>query len=214
MKWNRKDVLIMLIGIIPAAVALLKYRSLPAQMATHFDLNNQVNGTMSRPAVITMLVLLGLGVPLLMKITRRIDPKSENYNKFEGFFELFRWVMAAFLCLIGLFTVMYNLGYRLNPQLVTCILMGILFLILGNGMGKIRFNYTFGIKTPWTLSDEAVWRRTHRLSGPLWMGAGFVLILGAFLPGSWTMPLVISTITVIVAVPTVYSYFIYRRLKA
>lgn len=214
MKWNRKDVAMLLIGLIPAIVALFNYNKLPPQMATHFNANNQVDGFMSRPAAVVMLLFLGVGVPLLLKVARKVDPKSGNYAKFEGVYEMFRWVMSIFMMTVGLFLVMYNMGYDLNVKLFTSPIVGLLFLILGNVMGKIRFNYTFGIRTPWTLSNEEVWRKTHRMAGPIWMAAGVVMIVGAFVPGGWVLPLILSTIAVIVVIPTVYSYWLHRQLKA
>ncbi|RAV05635.1 SdpI family protein [Paenibacillus sp. YN15] len=214
MKWNRKDVAMLLIGLIPAIVALLNYSKLPSQMATHFNANNEVDGFMARPVAVVMLLFLGVGVPLLLKVARKVDPKAGNYAKFEGVYEMFRWVMSIFMMTVGLFLVMYNLGYDLNVKLFTSPLIGLLFLILGNVMGKIRFNYTFGIRTPWTLSNEEVWRKTHRMAGPIWMAAGVVMVVGAFVPGSWSLPLTLSTIAVIVVIPTVYSYWLHRQLKA
>lgn len=214
MKWERKDFIMLLIGLIPAIVACINYNKLPVAMATHFNATNEVDGFMDKLAAIAMLLFLGAGIPLLMKVSRKIDPKGANYAKFEGVYEMFRWVMSVFMMTVGMFLVLYNLGYKLNVKLFTSPLIGLLFLILGNVMGKVRFNYTFGIRTPWTLSDETVWRKTHRMAGPVWMAAGVVMIAGAFVPGSWSLPLTLTTIAVVVLFPTAYSYWLHRRLKA
>lgn len=214
MKWDRKDFLMMLIGLIPALVALINYNKLPEQMGTHFNAYNEVDGLMDRPAAIAMLLFLGVGVPLILKVARRVDPKSENYIKFEGVYNLLRWGMSFFMLIIGMFLVMYNLGYDLNVQMVTGPLIGLLFMLLGNYMGKIRFNYTMGIRNPWTLANETVWRKTHRMAGPIWMAGGLILVVSVFLPGSWTLPLVLSAVAVVVLIPTAYSYWLHRNLKA
>lgn len=214
MKWERKDFFMLLIGLIPTIVALINYNKLPLRMGTHFNSYNEVDGYMDRPAAIAMLLFLGLGLPLILKVARRVDPKSENYTKFEGVYELLRWAMTVFMLIVGMFLVVYNLGYRLNVKMVTSPLVGLLFMILGNFMGKIRYNYTMGIRTPWTLSNETVWRKTHRMAGPMWMAAGAVMILGAFLPGSWSLPVTLTCVAVVVLVPTAYSYWLHRRLKA
>lgn len=214
MKWDRKDLAMLLIGLIPTIVALINYNKLPLQMGTHFNAYNEVDGFMSRPAAIAMLIFLGVGVPLILKISRRVDPKGENYTKFEGVYGMFRWMMSVFMLIIGMFLVMYNLGYHLNVKMFTSPMVGLLFMIMGNFMGKIRFNYTMGIRTPWTLSNETVWHKTHRMAGPVWMVAGVVMILGAFLPGSWSMPLTLTSVAVVVLIPTVYSYWLHRQLKA
>ncbi len=214
MKWDRKDFMMMLIGLIPTIAALINYNKLPERMGTHFNAYNEVDGMMDRPAAIAMLLFLGLGVPLILKVSRRVDPKSENYTKFEGVYNLLRWGMSFFMLIIGMFLVMYNLGYDMNVQMVTGPLIGLLLMLLGNYMGKIRFNYTMGIRTPWTLANETVWRKTHRMAGPIWMAGGAILVVSAFLPGSWTLPLVLSAVAVVVLIPAAYSYWIHRNLKA
>jgi uncharacterized membrane protein len=212
MKWNRQDTLMVLIGLIPALVGLWMYKELPVQMAIHFNAHNEVNGTMGRPAALAILVFLA-GIPLYSKLGRIMDPKKENYGKFEGAYGKFRWVITIFVFLVGMFLITYNLGYDVSPEWISSVLIGILFMIIGNFMGQIRFNYTFGIRTPWTLSNETVWRKTHRMAGPLWMLAGIMMALSAFTSGAWGAIPMISSIAVAVLIPTGYSYWLHRGLK-
>ncbi|MDF2927053.1 MAG: hypothetical protein K0R57_5967 [Paenibacillaceae bacterium] len=212
MRWKKTDLLMTAVGLIPFLLSLVVYNRLPERMATHFGIGNQVDGFMNRPAAVAMLALLGAGVPLLTKAGRRMDPKKENYEKFEGAFGKFRWIITLFMCFTGLFLVGYNLGYNVSPKLTT-LGIGLLIIVVGNSMGQIRFNYSFGIKTPWTLANETVWRRTHRMAGPIWMAGGAVILLGSFVPGTWGAALAIAAVAAIVLIPTGYSYWLHRSLK-
>ena len=96
---------------------------------------------------------------LLLKITRYIDPKRKNYDKFETTFDMFRLIFTAFLSVMYISMIYINLGYSVNIQMIVLIGIGLLFMYLGKTMSRIHFNYTMGIRTPWTLASEDVWRR-------------------------------------------------------
>ena len=110
-------------------------------------------------------------------------------------------------------TLFYNLGFAVNIQMIVLIGMGILFIFLGNYMSRIRLNYTMGIRTPWTLASEEVWRQTHRLAGPLWFIAGIIVIILAFLPGNLAFILMMIIIAIVALVPILYSYLLYKKLQ-
>lgn len=211
--WNRSDILQILVGLTPVWVCLALYNKLPEQMGTHIGLNNQVDSYMSRPAAVAMLALIGAGIPIVTKLSRRLDPRRENFEKFEKAYSLFRWVLAGFIALIGLALVAYNLDYGISIKWITSLLIGLLIMVLGNFMGQIRFNYTFGIRTPWTLADETVWRKTHRMAGPIWVLAGLVMVGSAFAPDSLSAGLSLGAIALAVLIPSVYSYWMHRSLK-
>lgn len=211
MKWNRTDLAMVLIGLIPALAALLMYKDLPGQMATHITLSEEADRTMGRPWAILMLALLGAGIPLLTKATRGMDPKKDAFANFEGAYGMFRWATTIFICYTGLFLVAYNLGYRFSTKWVSSLGLGLLFMLVGNYLGQVRFNYTFGIKTPWTLADETVWRKTHRLAGPVWMLAGAVIAFTLVIPEIWAYALTIAVLAVAVVLPLVYSYLLFKK---
>lgn len=108
-----------------------------------------------------------LGLYLLMSFAPKIDPKAENYKKFQGVFRGFRILIVLVLAGIYVATLLYALGTPLSIGKVSIFTIGLMLIFVGNYFGKVRHNYTFGIKTPWTLANEEVWNRTHRVSGPL-----------------------------------------------
>ena len=182
-------------------------------MATHFGTNGEANGYQGKFVFLLTSSLMLIGIPLLLKVIRYIDPKRNNYDKFELTFDRFRLIFSAFLSVMFGVTLFYNLGFDVNIQMIVLIGMGILFIFLGNYMSRIRLNYTMGIRTPWTLASEEVWRRTHRLAGPLWLIAGIIVINLAFLPGNLAFILMLIIIAIVALVPILYSYLLYKKLQ-
>jgi len=213
MKWNRTDLLLMLTGLIPAAVALMVYQRLPEQVATHISYSGEADNWMARPWAILMWALLGGGIPLLTKAMRWVDPKSGAFLRFEGVFTLFRWAITLFMVYAGLAIIAKNLGYDFSTKWITSLGLGVLFMIIGNSLGKIRFNYTFGIRTPWTLANEEVWHKTHRLAGFVWFLSGALMAVGILLPGKGPYLVSLILLAGAVGIPTLYSLMLYQNIR-
>ncbi|MGZ6507153.1 MAG: SdpI family protein [Tumebacillaceae bacterium] len=211
-KWGWNDVILVLVALAPIVAGLLLYDRLPEQMTVHFGVNNVPNGFQSKNDALLTFGALGLFVPLLMKIVPAIDPRRENYKKFAGAYEVIRFAITVLLSCINATVLLYNMGYHVNIQMVVMILVGLLFMVLGNYLGQIRFNYFMGIRTPWTLSNEEVWRKTHRLAGPLYLVGGALVLIGAFLPAPWSVLCLIVPAIVAGVIPLIYSYVIFKKM--
>lgn len=209
-KW--KEILLVVIGLSPAVGGAVLYNRLPNTMASHFGMNNEVNGTMSKEMSLLMLVLLGL-VPLIMRVIRSIDPKKANFEKFPAAFEVTRFGVTILLAVVGWSIIIYNLGYGLDFKKITIFSLGALFAVMGNFLTQVKPNYTFGIRTPWTLANEEIWRKTHRLGGPLMMAGGVVSFIAAFLVTPIAIIVFIAAIVVSSFIPIIYSYVMYSRLS-
>lgn len=209
-KW--KEILLVVIGLSPAVGGAVLYNRLPNTMASHFGMNNEVNGTMSKEMSLLMLVLLGL-VPLIMRIIRSIDPKKANFEKFPAAFEVTRFGVTILLAVVGWSIIIYNLGYGLDFKKITIISLGALFAVMGNFLTQVKPNYTFGIRTPWTLANEEIWRKTHRLGGPLMMAGGVVSFIAAFLVTPIAIIVFIAAIVISSFIPIIYSYVMFSRLS-
>ena len=210
-KWGKIDLMSLIIILIPITLTLYLYNRLPDQLAVHFGTNGEANGYQGKFSFLLTSVLFLLAIPLLVKFIRYIDPKKENYDKFETTFDMFRLIFTAFLSVMYISMIYINLGYSVNIQMIVLIGIGLLFIYLGKTMSRIRFNYTMGIRTPWTLASEDVWQRTHRFAGPLWLIGGIVMLIIAFLPGSLAFILMFIIVAIIAIVPILYSYFIYIK---
>jgi len=210
-KWGRMDGVILLIALIPIVFAWSAYDRLPDTIVTHWNFKNQPDGFMSKNTGLLIPALLLLGIPFLMKVFRRLDPRRENYEMFAATYEIIRLAVTVLLASVMMLLVLANLGYDVDSSRVVPVLVGGIFLVLGNYMGRIRFNYFIGIRTPWTLASEEVWRRTHRFAGPIWFFGGLLAILCAFLPAEIPAFVSLGVIVATALIPTVYSYLAYSK---
>lgn len=197
-------------GLLVAAI--LVYPHLPAQVPGHWNIHGQVDKYYPRAFGAFFAPLLTIGIYVLMLITPLLDPRQDNYVRFSGAYTTLRWVLVIFFSFIYAVTIMVALGYAVNVALIIKALVALLLLIIGNFMGQFRHNYFVGIKTPWTLNNDAVWQQTHRLGARVWVAGSLICLALAPVQAAWSAWLYFGTIMVMVIVPTVYSYLIYRRL--
>ena len=201
--------LLVLLGVL---LSVAVYGRLPERMATHWNVRGEPDGWMSRPfgaffAPGLMLVLWGV-----LRGVRHLDPRQASYARFDDAYET---IVAAVLVLVlgthGV-TIASNLGYAVPIGRVVPALVGALFVVIGNVMPRLRPNWWFGVRTPWTLSSDRVWARTHRLAGFSMAGAGLAMIGAALLlPPAVGLPVMIAALVAAVIAPAVYSYLSWRR---
>ena len=120
------------------------------------------------------------------------------------------WTVPVLTILTSAFVLANALGYESRIELIIPLLMSLLFIVIGTYLPKTKQSYTMGIKLPWTLASEENWNRTHRLAGPLWIVCGIFMAILSLLKHApfWLMPLLIA---VMVLVPTIYSYNLYKK---
>ena len=206
-KKNLKTMIITSIIILaPIVVGLILWDQLPAELATHFGENGEPNGWSSKEFAVFGMPLFLLAVHWFCAFFTGVDPKKENIS--NKMMTLVLWicpVVAIFGC--GS-TYMYALDDSIDTTIIGVLLVGCMFLVVGNYMPKVKQSYTLGIKLPWTLNSEENWNRTHRFAGGIWMAAGVLVIIGGFAEVFWV---VLVAIVVAVLVPTVYSYMLYKK---
>ncbi len=189
------------------------YPQLPEQMPSHWNYRGEIDATMAKPWGVFMTPLMTVGIYLMLWLLPFIDPRRENYPKFAGTYRLFRFLLVLFFT--GLYSVllMAGLGYPVPVDRLIQGGIGLLFAIMGNSMGRLRHNWFVGIKTPWALADEEVWRATHRVGGKLWAAGGLVAFLAAFLPTAVMGPIGFGAIGVSAVASMVYSYVAWVQKK-
>ena len=210
---TRTTVFITLILIVAAMLAgVLLWDKFPEQMASHWDVNDQVNGYMSRFWGVFMMPIVALGMLLLFLVIPSIDPLKANIAKFRETFNLFVTFIVTFMLYVHVLTLLWNLGYT-NVGIGKSMLpaMGLLFILIGSMLRKAKRNWFIGIRTPWTLSSDTVWEKTHQLGGILFMASGILTFIGGLFGGTvafWMLmvPLMGTTLFLVV-----YSYLLYQR---
>lgn len=210
---TRTTTILVLLMILGATVAgLLLWNQLPDPMASHWNINDQADGYMSRTWGVFMMPLITLGMLVLFLVIPSIDPLRANIAQFRGAFNLFIVLIITFMVYVYGLTLAWNLGYtgfRMSSAMLPA--LGLLFIFIGFMMRQARRNFFIGIRTPWTLSSDTVWEETHRIGAVLFMISGALAFLGGFFGGItafWLMfaPLMGSTIFLLM-----YSYVLYRR---
>ncbi|WP_158598246.1 SdpI family protein [Falsibacillus albus] len=209
--WDLHDAIIFFICLIPIFIALIYYKDLPDSMAIHFGPSGEADNYQSKSMFLVILVLTNLGVSLLVKFSRFIDPRKQNYSKFMRAFLKTRYIIAVLLGGIGTATIYFNLGYAIDIKLIVLIGVGAVFIGLGNYMGQLRSNFFIGIRTPWTLSSEENWRKTHRLAGPLFMLCGVLFMICGFLPGEIAFKVMLGIIFLLALFTYGYSYYLFKK---
>ena len=201
---------IMIIGATLVGIAL--WNQLPNPMASHWNANDQVNGYISKFWGVFLMPLLTVGLFLLFLAIPNIDPLKANIAQFRDVFNLFIVLFVGFMMYIYFLTLLWNLGYTgFNMSNAMLPALGILYFFIGYMLRKTKRNFFIGIRTPWTLSSEAVWDETHRVGSVLFMIAGALAFLGAIVGGKTALWFVFVPIMVSVLVTLIYSYVLYQR---
>ncbi len=200
------------IGAIIASLgfSLWALPRLPAQVPTHWGLDGQPNGWSSPVAAALLLPAIALAVALVLVVAPRIDPRRASYELHGPAYALIGIAVLVLLALSQVAVIGSAIGWNVRMATVVPIGVGALFLVIGNVMPRLRPNWFVGIRTPWTLSSESVWRRTHRVGGYAFLAAGVLLIVvGAAAPGRLLAALIIAGVIAGV-VPVGYSYYLWR----
>ncbi len=220
MKIPKREWLQILILAAPFCVAALLWNKLPDRMPNHWDINGQVNGYASKPVATLLMPCVNLAVVALILILPRIDPKFARYD--EETQASLRRTFAAMRLTVTLFCSLVALVVMATPlyptiQVVTVITpgLGLLLMVFGNLMTKLRPNWFYGIRTRWTLESRDVWIKTHRLGGRLMMAGGAcILIFGLLLPVKlFFICVLLPAAAVMSIVPIVYSYIVWNRSR-
>jgi uncharacterized membrane protein len=191
---------------------LLLWNRLPDSMASHWGVNDEVNGYISKFWGVFLMPLITLAMLVLFLVVPSIDPLKANIAQFRQVFNLFIVLIVAFMVYIYGLTLAWNLGFTgfaMSRAMLPA--LGLLFIFVGFMLRQAKRNFFIGIRTPWTLSSDTVWNETHRLGAVLFMISGALAFLGAFFSGVtafWLMfiPLIGSSLFLVV-----YSYVLYRR---
>jgi len=211
-----EKILCLLLFAVMAGFAVWGHFNLPdVPVAVHFGPDGQPNGYQPRdmamilmPAI-TLVTLIGC-----LWILPRLLPKSASLERSQTVYGIIMLAVTALLAVCFAGIVMTAAGKA--PDILKIVLAGtgLLFVVIGNYMPKMRRNWLMGIRTPWTLADERVWDKTHRFAGPLFMLGGAVTLGGAlFAPADWRVPILLIAVLSVCFVSYAYSYFTAKRLR-
>lgn len=195
-----------ILTLLPIVAGIYLWNTLPEQIPSHWNVNGEIDGWSSKPFFVFGLPGIMLAAQWLCVLGTAADPKKANHS--DKVMHLVLWIIPVLSIVLSAMTYMTVLGHTVRVEMIMPLIIGLVFTIIGNYLPKCKQSYTVGIKLPWTLSSEENWNRTHRFAGRLWLVCGLGIMLTAFIGGFWVfLPIVL----VMVLVPTLYSYILYRK---
>ena len=201
---------LLLLAAMFAASAVLWDR-LPDTVPTHFNIHGEADDWGPKWINAWMLPGIGLGIYILLLVLPVIDPKKKIAAAQKPIAGI-RIISTVFLAGIYGFVMAASLGYAAEISTYMFIAVGILFIFMGNYINSVKPNYFIGIRTPWTLESEVVWKKTHRLASKLWIACGLVMMAGSFFASALSNGFIIAFMIIFGAViPLVYSYIEFRK---
>ncbi len=202
--------IISIIIFISFLIGLYLYPSMPDQMASHWDINGKVDNHLPKFWGLFLMPLVSVGMVLLFILIPKIDPLKENIEKFMKYYNRFIIVLISYLFYIYSLTILWNIGYEFSMKNMIIPAFGFFFLYIGVMLENAKRNWFIGIRTPWTLSNETVWNKTHKLGAKLFKISGIITFLG-LLFNDLALTFFLAPITISTAYLIVYSYFEYKK---
>lgn len=205
-------------GLVVASLAAsaVAWPDLPAEMAVHWNAAGEVDDTAPRAVGALVVPLLAAGLLVVFEAIPRIDPLGENVAAFRGYYNGLVAVVLGLLAVVHAVLLAVNLGWAgpVGPLIFAG--TGVVLAYVGVLLDHAEPNWFVGIRTPWTLSSEGVWRRTHDLAARLFVLAGGVLVFaaaaGPLLDARTVTAGVVVVVVLAALVPVAYSYYLYERL--
>jgi uncharacterized membrane protein len=197
--------------VLAAVLSALAYPRMAERVPVHWGLTGDADRWGTRFEGAVLLPLLMLLAWAVLRVLPRIDPRAPNYAKMQPTYDFMINATLTLLLAVHAMVLAAGLGYGVPVGRLTPVLIGALFVTLGNVLPRARPNWLFGIRTPWTLSNDRVWERTHRVGGYAMTAAGIVVLVGAALPGAWPFAVFVVAAAVAAIGPIVYSYHAWRQ---
>lgn len=208
MKVGKLELVYWAAALIPFVISLACFDRLPSQVPTQWGWQGQVKGYSSREMACFGIPAFMLAMEIVVAVSFRLDPKWKNIRRNGAMRWISRWFIAGLGILVQLVIVSAGLGYPVDTVRLVSVPIGLMVTAMGNYLPRCRYNFTMGIRTPWTLNDEENWTKTHRIAGYLWVPGGlFMAVLGYL---RLAVPF-FAVLIVITMIPTAYSYLYYRK---
>lgn len=202
-----------LLVLVLLAFSLWARSRLPdAPIAVHFDARWRPDSWWPRDAALFRPVAITAALLAVMTAAPFVLPPKGALQRSATAYGAVCAAVAALMAAIQVAIVAGALHWPFDGRQVAPVAIGAVFLVMGNFMTKLRYNLLYGVRTPWTLANEAVWDRTHRMAGPVFMAGGlFVIVAGLARPQAF-VPVLLLGALVPAAASVIYSYVLWSRL--
>jgi len=213
MNTKNTNVIILALIVVAFVVGFIFYPQLPEKVASHWNSAGEPNGFMNRFWGTFLMPIVMVGLFLLYFIIPKIDPLKSNIESFRKYYNVLWIFMFAFFLYVFAITIVWNLGFEFNFLFAMVPAIAVLWFFLGVFLKKIKRNWFMGIRTPWTMSNDIVWDKTHKLGGTLFEISALISLSALFLKSEMVIFAVIVPAILVAIITVVYSYFEYKKLK-
>jgi uncharacterized membrane protein len=209
----RKDLPLLIIVLLPFLYLGYLYADLPETVPTHWNIRGEIDDWGSKSMLWIIPFATSFLGYILLSLAPKIDPKGQIKQMGAKFYQL-KFIIVLFLATLGLYILYATQQQSMSSPKIIYILLGMFFTALGNYLPSVKPNYFIGIRTPWTLENATVWKKTHRLAGKLWVIGGLAIILFSLvLSQPQNLIAFITILTVITSIPLLYSYIWFKQEK-
>lgn len=205
----RKWIPILLI-VSAVAASILYYPKLPETMTTHWSVSGEPNGFSSRLWGAWMLPVIMAAVWLIMRAIPHIDPRKANYEKFSGMYDALVILILAFMLAMHIVLLMAATGAPIRMDRVVMPSVGVFIAIMGILIPRAHPNWFVGIRTPWTLTSDLSWERTHKIGGTLFVILGVLMVASSFVAPETAIWILVAAALGIVVFLFAYSYQVWK----
>ncbi|MFI8710465.1 SdpI family protein [Brevibacillus brevis] len=198
-----KSNLSILFFFISVILGVICYPSMPDQMVIHWGPNGEPNGFAPKLVGVTFIPVV------MLFLFVAVRSQKQYYKKFQSSHDTILHTLMIVLLVIHSVIIAYGYGYMLNIGIFVTLILGILFVTIGNFMPRFRHNYLIGIRTPWSLASEEVWKNTHLLSSRVFFIGGILIMLTSFLPTTihYILMLIIVLVTILISIGSSRYYY-------
>ncbi|MFA4132937.1 MULTISPECIES: SdpI family protein [unclassified Brevibacillus] len=198
-----KSNLSILFFFISVVLGVICYPSMPDQMVIHWGPNGEPNGFAPKLVGVTFIPVV------MLFLFVAVRSQKQYYKKFQSSHDTILHTLMIVLLVIHSVIIAYGYGYMLNIGIFVTLILGILFVTIGNFMPRFRHNYLIGIRTPWSLASEEVWKNTHLLSSRVFFIGGILIMLTSFLPTTihYSLMLIIVLVTILISIGSSRYYY-------
>jgi uncharacterized membrane protein len=200
---------VLLVGMF--ALAAITWPHAPDRIPVHWGLNGEVDRYGGKFEGLLLPPLAALGIYALFLVLPKIDPGRANYAQFAGAYTMLRFLVLVVLALMDGVILLWAKGFRVSTGTIIPMSVGVLLVVMGTVLGKIRPNWFVGIRTPWTLSSKLAWTKTHRVGGWVFMVAGILLVAASILNSAPMRIVAIAVGGAGILGTIIYSYVLWRR---
>lgn len=210
MDMRKSEITILGIILLSFIISIYFYPQMPEKMASHWNIKGEVDGYLPKFWGLFLVPLILTGLALLFVAIPRIDPLKANIEKFRKYYDRFIILFFIFMLSIYFQVILWNIGIEISPKVIVPIGLALLFFYVGILCEHAKRNWFIGIRTPWTLSNEKVWEKTHRIGEKLFKIAGVIALWGVFFQ-SYALFFILVPVILVAAYTIIYSYLEYQK---